>query len=256
MRKARAPQVHHSPCLLQLEQSWYSSEDTAQSKLDKSFKRVSYLVCSHRQTHRIAEPYWMSPCDGKDSTGLQAIFWVPGLALLSPTEVLFNFIALLLSMKSGHYLLYFPQRVFEEQENSYESLWGKVSFIMYRNVNICIESLGSDQTAWFRKVSQDVGTISSRSFSQKHLLPVNRIPNECLILSFQAYNLLTFTSASMTLMTQWSMFFSITVALFYFDFWRSGDIPPYTNSTDQISQDFLTHIFCHFCHGPSILLVS
>ena len=125
---------------------------------------------------------------------------------------------------------------------------------MYRNVNICTESLGSDQTALFRKVSQDVGTISSRrSFSQKHLLPVNRIPNECLILSFQAYNLLTFTSASMTLMTQWSMFFSITVALFYCDFWRSGDMSPYTNYTDQISQDFLTHIFCHFCHGPSIL---
>lgn len=60
-------------------------------------------------------------------------------------------------MKSGYYLLYFPQRVFEEQETSYESLWGKVSFIMYRNVNVCTESLGSDQTALFRKVSQDVG---------------------------------------------------------------------------------------------------
>ena len=60
-------------------------------------------------------------------------------------------------MKSGHDLLYFCQRVFEEKENRYESLWGKVSFIMYRNVNICTESLGSDQIALFRKGSQDVG---------------------------------------------------------------------------------------------------
>ena len=99
----------------------------------------------------------MSPRDGEDGTGLQAIYWVPGLALRSPTKVLFNLIPLSLSKKSGHYLLYFPQRVFEEQENRYESLGGKVSFIMYRNVNICTESLGSDQTALFRKGSQDVG---------------------------------------------------------------------------------------------------
>ena len=150
-------QLEHSPCLLQLEKSWYSNEDSAQSKLNKPFKRVSYLACSHQQTHRVAEPYWMSPCDGEGSTGLQAIFWVPGLALLSPTKVLFNFIPLSLSMKSGHDLLYFRQRVFEEKENRYESLWGKVSFIMYRNVNICTESLGSDQIALFRKGSQDVG---------------------------------------------------------------------------------------------------
>ena len=43
--------------------------------------------------------------------------------------------------------------------------------------------------------------LIQKKFQPEHLLLVNRIPNEYLILSLQAYNLLTFTSTSMTLMT-------------------------------------------------------
>lgn len=149
----------------------------------RTILRVSCLLCTHRQG---AEPSWVSQHDGADWAGLQAKSWVPDLALPSPTSVLLTFLPLI----SFHEIIY-------RNVNNY----------LYWITRIWLNCIIQKRISGCRQLPRTPEGV----FGRKHLLSVNRIPNECLILSLQAYNLFSFPSPSMALMTQQSMFFSTTL---------------------------------------------